>query len=370
MTLTILLLIVLALAYANGANDNFKGVATLFGSGVANYRGALLWATLSTFLGSLAAVFLAGQLLKNFSGRGLVDGSLVSNPQYVGAVALGAGLTVLLATRVGMPISTTHSLIGALVGAGWAAGSAVNAGKLGLDFFAPLLGSPFLAIAATTLCYPLLHHARQRLGVMEHTRLCVGQQTVEVVPAASHAALLQRAEQLSITSGKAVVCRSRYRGHVLGIEASDALDRLHYVSAGAVSFARGLNDTPKIAALLLVAPLFGSVGSALMVALPMALGGLLSARRVAEVMSRKITPMNHGQGFVANLVTSVIVIGASRFGMPVSTTHVSCGALFGIGTVTGQARVRMIATILSAWVTTLPTAALLGAIGFRVLGSI
>jgi len=370
MTSTILLLVVLALAYANGANDNFKGVATLFGSGTANYRGALVWATCSTFLGSLTAVFLAGQLLKNFSGRGLVEGSLVSNPQYVGAVALGAGMTVLLATRVGMPISTTHSLIGALVGAGWAAGSAVDAGKLGVDFFAPLLGSPFLAIAATAICYPLLHHARQGLRVTEHTCLCVGEETIEVVPAGVHAAVFERAEQLSVTLGDTVVCRSRYQGTILGVEASAALDCAHYLSAGTVSFARGLNDTPKIAALLLVAPLFGGVGGMLAVALPMALGGLLSARRVAEVMSRKITPMNHGQGFVANLVTSAIVIGASRFGMPVSTTHVSCGALFGIGTVTRQARVRMIATILSAWVTTLPTAALLGAMSFWVLGSI
>jgi PiT family inorganic phosphate transporter len=344
-------------------------VATLFGSGTADYHRGLLWATATTFLGSLTAVFLAGQLLKNFSGRGLVDNSLVSNPQYIGAVALGAGMTVLLATRVGMPISTTHSLIGALVGAGWAAGSAVNAGKLGADFFAPLLGSPFLAIAATTLCYHLLHHARQRLGVTELTCVCVGQQTVEVVPAASHAALLQRAEQLSITLGDTVVCRSHYQGHILGIEASAALDHLHYLSAGAVSFARGLNDTPKIAALLLVAPLFSGVRSVLVVALPMALGGLLSARRVAEVMSQRITPMNHGQGFVANLVTTAIVIGASRFGMPVSTTHVSCGALFGIGTVTRKAHLRMIATILSAWVTTLPVAALLGAVGFRLLVS-
>src|SRR3972149_1947584 len=190
MTLIVLLLVVLALSYANGANDNFKGVATLFGSGTANYRGALLWATAATLLGSLTAVFLAGQLLKSFSGRGLVDSGLVSNPQYVGAVALGAGMTVLLATRVGMPISTTHALIGALVGAGWAAGSAGNAGKLGLEFFAPLLGSPFLAVAATAICYPLLHHARQGLGVTEHTCLCVGQQTIEVVPAASHAAVL------------------------------------------------------------------------------------------------------------------------------------------------------------------------------------
>ena len=296
-----------------------------------------------------------------------MDDSLVSDPRYVGAVGLAAGMTVLLATRMGMPISTTHSLIGALVGAGWAAGSTVNVAKLAVDFLAPLVGSPFLAITAAGFCYPLLHRARQRLGVAEHTCLCVGQQIIEVVPAAASAATLQRANQLGIIVGDTVVCRSRYHGHILGVEASAILDQLHYLSAGAVSFARGLNDTPKIAALLLVTPLFGSGGSALVVALPMAVGGLLSARRVAQVMSQKITPMNHGQGFVANLVTSLVVIGASRFGMPVSTTHVSCGALFGIGAVTRQARLRTIATIFFAWVTTLPTAALLGAISFRMI---
>ncbi len=99
----------------------------------------------------------------------------------------------------------------------------------------------------------------------------------------------------------------------------------------------------------------------------MAIGGLVSTRRVAEVLSLKITPMNHGQGFAANLITSVIVITASRLGMPVSTTHVSCGSLFGIGTVTGQAQPRMIITILAAWLTTLPLASVLGAAGYWAL---
>lgn len=93
-------------------------------------------------------------------------------------------------------------------------------------------------------------------------------------------------------------------------------------------------------------------------------GQLLSARKVAEVMSRKITAMNHGQGFTSNLVTALIVIGASRWGMPVSTTHVSRGALFGIGTVTRQARWRVIGTIVAAWVTTLPAAAALGTLSY------
>ncbi|MCA9195831.1 MAG: inorganic phosphate transporter, partial [Planctomycetales bacterium] len=116
MMIATILLAVLCLAYANGANDNFKGVATLFGSGTTDYRRALAWGTVTTLLGSLTAVLLANTLLKSFSGRGLVDADLAATVDYGAAVALGAGLTVLLATRIGMPISTTHSLVGTLVG--------------------------------------------------------------------------------------------------------------------------------------------------------------------------------------------------------------------------------------------------------------
>ena len=99
----------------------------------------------------------------------------------------------------------------------------------------------------------------------------------------------------------------------------------------------------------------------------MALGGLLNARRVAETMSRKITRMNPGQGFTANLVTSLLVAGASRLGLPVSTTHVAVGALFGIGVVNGTARARTILSIVLAWITTLPLAALLAASSYLLL---
>ena len=163
--------------------------------------------------------------------------------------------------------------------------------------------------------------------------------------------------------------RETVSGRVLGIEAGVILDRLHYLSAGIVSFARGLNDTPKIAALLLVAPFLTSVFGVALVGVSIALGGLFSARRVAETMSRKITPMNHGQGFTGNLMTGLIVIGASNFGLPVSTTHVSCGTLFGIGAVTRQAQWGTIGKILAAWVTTLPLAAALGASAFWVIRS-
>jgi PiT family inorganic phosphate transporter len=147
------------------------------------------------------------------------------------------------------------------------------------------------------------------------------------------------------------------------------LDRLHYLSAGAVSFARGVNDTPKIAALLLVSEV-AAPGTALVgVGMVMAIGGLLSARRVAETMSHRVTEMNPGQGFAANFVTAALVIGASSLGLPVSTTHVSCGSLFGIGAITRQAHWRTIATILLAWATTLPVAGALGAAFALALGA-
>jgi len=349
------------LAYANGANDNFKGVATLFGSGTTDYRRALAWATATTFLGSMAAILLAGQLLKNFSGKGLVADSLVANPEFVTAVALGAGSTVLIATRIGMPVSTTHGLVGALVGAGIAAGSSINLSQLGGTFFLPLLVSPVLALGATSMLYPVFRTLRHKYGITADTCLCVGNQVVETCPTTSMTASLQRANELTVSMGDVVTCEYRYGGRVLGLEAATVLDRSHFLSAGAVSFARGLNDTPKIAALMLVAPQLGGIFGTALVAGAMACGGILNASRVAETMSRRITPMNHGQGFTANFMTSLIVVGASRLGMPVSTTHVSCGALFGIGAVTGQARWRTIGQILAAWVTTLPLAAALGA---------
>ena len=366
MIFVVIILAVLCLAYANGANDNLKGVATLLGSGTTNYRGAVVWATVTTLLGSLTAVFLAGTLLKSFSGKGLVADHLVADPSYGAAVALGAGLTVLLATRLGMPISTTHSLVGALVGAGWAAGSTIDVARLGQGFFVPLLLSPPLAILATIVCYVTFRGARRGLGISEQTCFCVGNQVIETVPVLNNGAAFQRVEQLSVSLGDSVTCQNRYQGKLLGIEAAALLDRLHYLSSGMVCYARGLNDTPKIAAVLLLARLSG-FGSTALVGLAIACGGVLGARKVAETMSQKITSMNHGQGFAANLVTGLIVIGASRLGLPVSTTHVSCGSLFGIGAVTGQGHRSMIGKILGAWVITLPVAAVWGAIGYWFL---
>jgi inorganic phosphate transporter, PiT family len=367
--LTLLFIATVFLAYSNGANDNFKGVATLFGSGTTNYKRAIAWATVTTFAGSICSIVLAETLVRNFSGKGLVPDALTVSPHFLLAVALGAGLTVMLATLSGFPVSTTHGLTGALIGSGVvAAGSAVNFAKLGNSFFLPLLFSPIIAVLFATLAYVVFRAARIKAGVTKEWCVCVGE-TQQFIPIPQPASMLSTtAVSLpSITIGTFDSCRQQYRGSMLGLPMQKLLDLSHFVSAGLVSFARGLNDTPKIIALILVIKAVGIRWGLLVVGLGMAIGGLLNARQVALTMSKKITPLNHGQGFTANVVTAVLVIFASRFGMPVSTTHVSVGSLFGIGLLTRQANLGVVTKIILSWVLTLPIAAILGAAAYAIL---
>ena len=77
-------------------------------------------------------------------------------------------------------------------------------------------------------------------------------------------------------------------------------------------------------------------------------------------MSKKITAMNHGQGFSANVTTAMLVVAASVYGLPVSTTHVAVGSLFGIGLTSGRANPRVVGAIVLSWLITLPCAAIVG----------
>src|SRR6266542_4209510 len=304
MTLALLFLATCFLAYSNGANDNFKGVASLFGSQTCNYRTAISWATVTTFAGSIMSIFLAHGLLKKFSGKGIVPDHFVGSEYFLLAVAIGAGLTVIIATLTGFPISTTHALTGAIMGCGFVAvGLQVNLSALGKGFFLPLLLSPVLAIAVAGVLYILFHALRVATGTTKDWCVCVGAEERIV-------AMLLLWKALDIRWGFAAV------------------------------------------------------------AIAMAIGGLLNARRVAGTMSRKITAMNHGQGFSANLTTAILVVSASLFGLPVSTTHVSVGSLFGIGLTTGKANLRMMSAIVLSWLVTLPCAAILAGYAYWLTNSL
>lgn len=366
----VVLMAVVFLAYTNGANDNFKGVATLYGSRSATYRTALTWATIAQVAGSALATVLAAGLIKTFSAKGLVADAVAASPAFLSAVGIAAAATVLLATLAGLPVSTTHALTGGLVGAGLlAAGfSGLRFAVLGKSFLLPLLLSPLVAMGITMLLYPLARRSRQWLKVERETCVCVGTERIPVRLAAGQtAAAISSA--FTISTGTTPDCIERYQGTLWRLPAQRVLDGLHFASAGAICFARGLNDTPKILALCLAANAVSAPLGIPIVGTAMALGGLLNARKVAETMSRKITPLNAGQGLVANFVTAALVIAASRVGLPVSTTHVATSGIFGIGVVNSTAQGRVIAGILTAWVTTLPLAAALGALAYAATRS-
>ncbi|MEH2045384.1 inorganic phosphate transporter [Nostoc sp.] len=319
MLLISLFLATLFLAYSNGANDNFKGVATLFGSRISSYQTAILWASFTTFAGAITATFLAGALIKNFSGKGLLPDAIANAPEFHLAVAIAAGLTVLIASFMGFPISTTHSLTGALVGAGLVAiGLQVNFAALGTSFILPLLLSPIIAIPLGAGIYSLSGYFNSKW------HLPVNQKMIDVC---------------------------------------------HFFSAGIISFARGLNDTPKIVSLILIIEYFSIQGGMITIAIAMALGGLLNSQKVAITMSEKITSMNPTQGLSANIVTGVMVIAATQFGLPVSTTHVSVSSIFGVGLISKKSKsnTRVFYQILLSWILTLPTAAIISAITYRLL---
>lgn len=366
METTLLILGALALAYFNGANDNFKGVATLFGSQTIDYKEAIRWATLCTFAGSLAAIFFAKTLVKNFSGKGLVPDGTAQLPEFVLAVLAGAIFALLIATLIGMPISTTHSLVGGLVGGGMAmAPGQVNFSVLGAGFLLPLLFSPVAAIMLGYVVYKACHFARLKAGLTSETCVCIGERW-EVMPGKHHTATASSFISLDIADEQ--VCRKRYTGQFLGLNAQGIVDTLHFLSAGWLSFARGLNDTPKIAGVLLLTTAFGLPVNLLAVGMTIALGGMLSARKVGITVGKKVTPMNAGQGLSANVSAASLVTLASLLGLPVSTTHVSVGAIFGIGMQTNDANKKMIRNIALAWLLTLPVAALGSAVVAILIG--
>lgn len=358
---TALWITVFLLAFANGANDNAKGVATLRGSGLTTDTIAILWGTLWTFFGALSSAKIGARLIALFNGNDLLPPEAIGRSDLLLTVAFASGATVLFASRIGAPISTTHALTGALIGTGAAAFGIgpLRLAALGKGIVLPLLVSPLLSLGLTLLLFSILRPLRR----LAESCVCLVRRGPVVI---SEKVLTQSfaAPPVEIVIGSAVECRS-----VAATDRFTPLNGVHWLSAGLMSFSRGLNDTPKIAALLLgvgAGPLKEwTIGG---VALAMALGGILGARRVSRTLSTGITPMDPVQGFSANLITALLVSCASGLGVPVSTTHVSCGSLFGIGLLhRSRTDWRQVGQILLAWAITLPLAALLGAFLYPLL---
>lgn len=347
------------LSFANGANDVSKAVATLAGARVTSVKKAVLWGTAWTAVGALAGLFFGGELIKNMMGSLYNVPAATNDLALPLAVALAATAWVFLATWRGWPVSTTHAIVGGLIGSGIVAlgfeniSWSVAAHKILL----PLMFSPFIAVGLAWLLGPSL----QRIAKRAHGfKICLpGIPKPALVPASN----MQRASS-NLKDCTVCDCDSIEAKTTPGIMVS--VDSLHWLTSGLLSLSRGLNDAPKLIAVALPFILVndGNTQACMFIvsAIAMTMGGLIAGRKITEILGFKVTKMDHEQGFSANLIAAFLVIGASRLGLPVSTTHVSASSIMGTGLAarTGLNR-QVVMSIVFAWIVTVPSAALMGA---------
>ncbi|MEO1933347.1 MAG: inorganic phosphate transporter [Myxococcales bacterium] len=387
------------MAWAIGANDVANAMGTSVGSGALTITGAVIVAGLLEFLGA----FLAGGHVTNTVRKGMLDEALVAaNPELVlyGMLAAlaSAGTLLIGATRFGLPVSTTHSIVGAIVGFG-AVGLGIDAvawGKIA-QIVASWVTSPLLGGVLAFLIFGLIRNqvldrdkpieALTRIGpffffyvffILGLVTLFKGLKNLKLdlnLPQALGASvalglvgavigffLLRRASKRALAAGDENSFKRVERIFVI----------LQIMTACAVAFAHGSNDVANSIGPLAAVHSIVTTGAAGKTAAVepwmLALGGFgiivglaTWGYRVMETVGTKITELTPSRGFAAELAAATTIVLATRLGIPVSTTHILVGAVLGVGLARGIGALdlRVVGTIVVSWVATLPIAAML-----------
>jgi len=317
------IVLTLVFGYLTGANTVAESVATLVAGDVAGYQRALAWGGVWTVAGCLASAALATALVTTLT-RGLLAPSAHITEVFAVAVLTGTILWMALATRLGMPISATHALVGGLVVTG------IVAVGLARIKWTAVLTKVAIPLAISPLFAALL-------------------------------ALL-----LVILAAAA-----------LHRDSSRAVNVGHWLSSAAASFARGLSEGPKVVAMgaLLLMVTHHAAGSGApfwffaAVALAIGAGSYLSGQKVTRTLAEKTADIGEIDAFAANVVTAVLVSVAANLGIPLSNTEVGSGAVTGAGLRCGLRNVNweIIRDISLAWVVSAPAAGLLALLCYEVM---
>jgi PiT family inorganic phosphate transporter len=397
----------LFMTWGIGANDVANALGTSVGSGAVTVRTAIIIAAIFEFLG---AAFAGGHVTKTIR-KGIIDPTLVADQPEIlvfGMLAalLAAAIWLMIASIKGWPVSTTHAIVGALVGFGIAGIGieAVNWGTIGQIaaswVISPLIGG-VMAFALVISIQRLILRADKPLESairwVPAYAFLVGfvMALVTLFKGLKHLDLdlsIPMSFVLAAGFGLAVALGGRFL--VNRVKIDPAADRdfqftnverifvpLMIFTACAMAFAHGSNDVANgigpLAAVLALVRSGGDVGQT--AALPiwvLVLGGCgivlglaTYGYRVMQTIGKKITELTPSGGFCATMAAAATVVLASRTGMPVSTTHIAVGAVMGVGLARGFAPLdlRVIGSIFVSWVVTLPVGGILAAFLFFTL---
>jgi len=386
------------MAWGIGANDVANAMATSVGSKALTIKQAILVAAIFEFAGAI----LAGGAVTDTVRKGIVD---TSHPGFTSellvygmlAALLAAGTWLFIASRNGWPVSTTHSIVGAIVGfAAVGVGmEAVHWGKVG-EIVLSWVISPLTAGLIAFFIYQTV----QRLILSQEDPLSKAKRYVPVyiffaaftitlvtiLKGLKHVGLqisLRDSYLLAIGIAVAIALlgaffiqrikpdpKAEKKGHFITVERVFAI--LMVVTACGMAFAHGSNDVANsigpLAAIKSVVDGVDLTKKAPVELWMLVIGGVgivfglaTMGYRVMATIGEKITELTPSRGFSATLAAAVTVVVASRAGIPVSTTHILVGSVFGVGLARGIGALdlRVVGRILISWVATLPISAAL-----------
>jgi PiT family inorganic phosphate transporter len=397
------------MAWGIGANDVANAMATSVGSKALTIKQAILVAAVFEFLGAV----LAGGEVTSTIRKGIVDTDLLTGtPELLiyGMLAalLAAGTWLFIASRNGWPVSTTHSIVGAIVGFA-AVGIGVDAvqwgavGKIVMSWVASPLIAGFIAF--------LIYQSVQRLILSREDPLSQAKRYVPVyiffaaftitlvtiLKGLKHVGLHISPRDsyiLAISIAVAIALVGAY--FINRIEADPKAEKkehfitvervfgvLMIVTACGMAFAHGSNDVANaigpIAAVVSVAQTGAISAQSALPLWVLVLGGVgivvglaTFGRHVIATVGEKITHLTPSRGFAAELAAATTIVIASGTGMPISTTHTLVGAVLGVGLARGIDAIdlRVVARIFVSWVVTIPAGAFLAIVFFFIFRAI
>ncbi|MDD2604129.1 MAG: inorganic phosphate transporter [Desulfobacterales bacterium] len=383
-----------------GANDVANSMASAVGAGAITIRQAIFIAGILNVVG---AVFIGGHVTETIR-KGIVSPQLLSDPHLalMGALAalLAAALWVSFATWKSLPVSTTHAIVGAMIGFGIMAGGvgSVNWAKLGAVVASWIISPVFslvIAFATFKLIIRLVLSRTAALAAALHfSPLFVGVAVFVVVlsfvfktPLGKDLAL-GTVPALLIALGIAVIAGLMGRRLLIRLMGAKPLKDgaegvFRYIQVGTscyVALAQGANDVANAVGPLAVIYFLAQTGGiAEKVPVPIFLllfGGVgiaagiaMAGHRVMDTIGRRITTLTNTRGFSVDFAAATTVLAASKLGLPVSTTHAAVGGVMGVGLARGLEAVDfgVILRIVLYWILTVPAAAFTSMMIYKML---